>query len=385
MSVRSRNWMLEHPRRTANELLAWERTVQTYIDSVSHGAKLRFVMYDGNVHGSQRVYIVFTDKVTTSALTAYFPMATGHTVLEGHMCKCAEYYRDRALFKKLGIEPRQQQNKRMRDSADDEGIDLATQLVASQQETDSLKAQFSDLKAQFSDLKAQCSDLKAECSGLRQQLKTQVLEASSVLEASELKKQETDSLKAQCSDLRQQLKTQVLEASELKKQETYSLKAQCSDLRQQLDSLKAQCSDLQRSQEASELKYGDLDERFKSLHQQSIYMGKSAFEQLRCAFQLRISTTYREMSLTLETIYIILPPLRLEAKLVLTRGDNASIAKALKTAKFHYHPDKQGHGDSVRHVICTSILQLLNHMQEEFDKRGYEEWDSNIDWRSMIS
>jgi hypothetical protein len=116
-----------------------------------------------------------------------------------------------------------------------------------------------------------------------------------------------------------------------------------------------------------------------TLKTQFIEFGGNIVSQLRHTFKERcgeikksekpVTLQYMTLqSVTLQSIYTLLPPLRKDAKLVVEKNNRTSIADALKKAKLHYHPDKQG-PDPVRQAICTEIAKLINHMQEVFDKK----------------
>jgi 23S rRNA G2069 N7-methylase RlmK/C1962 C5-methylase RlmI len=66
----------------------------------------------------------------------------------------------------------------------------------------------------------------------------------------------------------------------------------------------------------------------------------------------------------LEELYVLQPPLRTEDKLVMQTNICGSVNKALKLARVHYHPDRQGKGGYWCKIMCTEIIKLLNCISE---------------------
>jgi predicted nuclease with TOPRIM domain len=196
--------------------------------------------------------------------------------------------------------------------------DIKTQLATSGQEADDLKTQLATSRQEAGDLKTQLATSRQEADDLKTQLATS--------------KQESDDCTTQLATSRQEaggLKTQLATSRE----ESTDLTAQLKELETPIDTATSYVIGL-----------------------------------LTTEFLEGIEFKRYNISTTLKGIYELQPPLRKDAKLVLNDG----FIKALKTAKLHYHPDKQAKGNYWHRSICMEIAKLLNRMQEEYTKFPYQ-------------
>jgi hypothetical protein len=123
--------------------------------------------------------------------------------------------------------------------------------------------------------------------------------------------------------------------------------------------------DLKKQLETSKKETKEAQRISDDLETQLDVAASTIIDQFRQAFISESDAHHGNISGTLEKIYAFQPPLREDAKLVIQKYNSQSIMKALKSAKLHYHPDKQAGGGYWCQTICTEITKFLNYMQEQ--------------------
>jgi hypothetical protein len=140
------------------------------------------------------------------------------------------------------------------------------------------------------------------------------------------------------------------------------------DFKKQLETSKRETRDAQTELEASKEETKDaqrISDEFKTQLDVTAYTASAIIDQYRQTFVSDCTARgavgfYVSTARTLGNIYAFQPPLRKEDKLIIQTNDCGSIRRALKSARLHYHPDRQGKGGYWCQTICTEITKLLN-------------------------
>jgi hypothetical protein len=288
------------------------RDWNTIIESYVRDKKVRFIAYrcdpcPATGAPSYRVYCVFASQVRFGTVVKLFP-ASKCVPVQGRLSHDLEYFSKQTSFIKLGIEPAQGKRKDMGDAVG--GIKRKKRKMSENESAQGLESEFETVDSLLKNLKREYDISSTKKERILDDVKKQL----------ETSKKETKEAEKISADLRTQLETSREETNDFKTQLNIAAPAIVDQSRQ---AFVLDC-------------------------------------QARGAVGYYISTAR-----ILENIYAFQPPLRKEDKLVIQKNDCESIRKALKSARLHYHPDRQCKGGYWCRTICMEITKLLNYINEE--------------------
>jgi plasmid maintenance system antidote protein VapI len=319
------------------------------MESYVRDKKVRFIAYHCDACPETgapcyRVYLVFTNQLRFSTVGKLFPVSQASCVpVHGKLNHDAEYYSKQNSFTKLGVEPIQGKRK-------DVGDVVQRKKRRKISETEAARG----LESEFETVDSLVGDVVQR----KKRRKISETEAARGLES---EFETVDSLLKNLSreyDLSSQEKDKILDVLkrqlETSKEETMEAQRISDELKKQLETSKALAEEDRK--EAARIKT-QLD-----------IAAPAIIDQYRQAFILDCKRGpvgyYVSTGRILEELYVLQPPLRTEDKLVMQTNICGSVNKALKLARVHYHPDRQGKGGYWCKIMCTEIIKLLNCISE---------------------